>query len=238
MIAEGIQKLIDLAKVEVHEVGLRKFASRAVHEIEPKRIEPLTVHSLQAVVDFFGGSKTVNLDVSPDDVVIHVVDPYTVTVLSGIADETYRKREHYLTAKRVFSEFEFGRWFKQDEMTIKLMTQFEETETQNKIIKAISGLKVSADATLSDDGVSQELTVRKGASRVETIEIKNPIKLKPVRTFLEVEQVEAPYVLRVKGLDNVPAVAIFEAGDQWKNTAITRIKAWLANEIGGVKILG
>jgi hypothetical protein len=79
-----------------------------------------------------------------------------------------------------------------------------------------------------------------GVSRLADIEIKNPVMLRPIRTFTEVDQVEAPYVLRIKGgKEAVPSIAIFEAdGGQWKNDAIALIKKWLEGRIDGVKILG
>lgn len=239
MIKEAIDKIISLASLEVIEVDSRQFTSRSVNEIRPQLIEPIVVHSLTAIVDFFEGEVDVNCDVNPDLTVIHIVDPHTVKVIDGVADDTYRNREHFLTAQRINSEFEFDTYFDQEKMVMKLLTMFEQTTVLEDVIKVVSGLIVSSDIEVNDDGISQEVKVRKGASRIEKVEIKNPIMLKPIRTFTEVDQVESPYVLRIRERNGEPQIAIFEAGGgQWKNDAIQNIKKWLAKRIKGVKILG
>jgi hypothetical protein len=242
VIKEAINRVLDLASVQLLEVGGCTFSSRPVNKITPDTIEPVHVHTLQAVKDFFAGDIGKNADIAPDSVVIHVVDPYRVMVLSGHADESYRQRECYLVAERIHDEFPFGKWFQQEEavININLMTMFEQTDTLKEVIRVVSGLISSTDVRVDDDGVSQEVSVRKGIQRVENVTIENPIMLSPIRTFTEVEQVESPYVLRVRCKNEIPEVAIFEAGGgQWKNDAIARIRFWLADEIGqGVKILG
>lgn len=240
MIKTAIDRILSLGKVEIIGAAGREFTTHPVHEIKPFQIEPLTVHTLQAVVDYFNGELDKTADVKLDDVVIHVVDPTKVMVLEGAADDTYRRREHYLTAERLHRDFAFGTWLEQQEMVINLMTMFEQTAAIEDVLKVVSGLIVSNEATVSDDGVSQDVQVKSGVGRVANVTIENPIMLAPIRTFTEVVQVGAPYVLRVrKGRDGAPEVAIFEAGGgQWKNEAIARIKVWLADSLDGVKILG
>lgn len=239
MIATAINKVLELAKVETLDIDGREFTSRQVFPIEPKTIQPLGVHTLTAVRDFFSGDVEVNADVAPNVVVIHVVDPYTVKVLNGVASGNHRVRECFLRAERIHEEFEFGQWFRQEEMIIRLMTLFERTPALQDVIRVVSGLVTSAEIQVNDDGVSQDVATRKGVQRIENVTIENPIMLAPIRTFTEVEQVESPYVLRVRCKNAEPEIAIFEAGGgQWKNEAIARIKQWLSVQIPEAKILG
>lgn len=234
MIKAAMEKVESMAKVEEIQVEDRIFLSRDnVTEVTPNRIKTLTVHSLQALVDYLNGE-----EIAVGDAMLHIEDPYTVSLMDAVADETYRRREIYMVAKRIHDEFSFGTYLDQEEMVIHLMTKFEQTKTLNDVIRVVSGLIVSQDVEVSDDGLSQEVKVRKGASRVEKVDIQNPILLQPYRSFLEIDQVEAPYVLRVKDIGGVPKVAIFEAGDMWKNEAIKRIKKWLAESIDGIKVVG
>lgn len=239
MDASFVQEIIKNAKgVEHIKIGGRDYTTEQVHSINPRTIESTTVHTLQAVVDFFLGEP----DVEKGDAMVHVVDPTTVKIVEAKADANYRVREHFLTSKIINEPFTFGKWFDQDEMVINLMTLFVQTSTLLEVIKAVSGIVSQNEATISDDGISQEVKVRKGVQRVESVSIKNPIMLQPIRSFAEIEQVESPYVLRIKTIDSQPKIAIFEAGGgQWKNVAIGRIKDWLADgrRLGkDVKILG
>lgn len=240
MIKAAIERILELGRVEMLETAGREFTNLPVHEVKPFFVEPLQVHTLQAVVDFFAGELGETADIAKERVVIQVVDPAQVVVLEGVADDTYRQREHYLTAKRLHGEFAFGKWFEQQEMVINLMTMFEQTAALDDVLKVVSGLVVANEATVSDDGVSQDVQVKSGVGRVANVTIENPILLAPIRTFTEIEQVEAPYVLRVrKNRDGAPEVAIFEAGGgAWKNEAVLRIKEWLADRLPGTKILG
>lgn len=235
--AEAIDKIIDLSEVDEITHGGRFFTDKQVLEIKPLSAETVTVHSLQALVDYL------NMDSGDFDergYLVHVVDPYRVDIVSGSLDATYRNRELFMTAKRIHKEFEFGRYFQQEEMVMNLMTLFEGSAVLDDVIKAVSGLVVSQEVQVNDDGISQDIQVRKGASRIEKLTIKNPILLQPIRTFTEVEQVEAPYVLRIREAKaGTPEIAIFEAGGgQWKNDAICEIKAWLSEQVEGAKILG
>lgn len=240
MLKAAIEKLLSLADVDVLNINSRQFTSRPVDEVLPNLIHPLEVHSLQAVVDFFSGKTGENCDTTTSNVVIHIVDPYTVKVLDGCANDVYRNREHYLTARCIHDEFAFGKYHDQEQMIIKLMTLFEQDEKTAQIRDVISRLTVRSDVELEDDGVSQDVTVRKSNRRGdEKITIENPMTLRPIRTFTEVEQVSAPYVLRVKDQNGIPHVAIFDASaDHWKNDAIRNIRQFLEKELPGVKILG
>jgi len=62
----------------------------------------------------------------------------------------------------------------------------------------------------------------------------NPIRLRPYRTFREIEQPASLFVLRLqKGRDGeLPRAALFEAdGGQWKLEACQAIKHWLDMEL-------
>jgi len=240
MIKQAFEYLIGLAKIDKTEISGRNFTLQDVNEIKPLQISPIKIHTLQGVVDFFKGEDGLSIDIEPKDAMIQIVDPCTVRVYSAKATDVHRQRECFLEATRINQDFQFDSWYNQEQMVIKLMTMFNKSESMEEVIKVVSGLVASASVTVNDDGLGQDVTVRKGVSRVEQVEIKNPIMLEPIRTFTEVDQVSAPHVLRVRCVREELEIAIFEAGGgQWKNEAITKIKEWLREEIGeDVKILG
>ena len=64
------------------------------------------------------------------------------------------------------------------------------------------------------DGVTQTVEARQGVSLNCTVEIKPRVQLKPFRTFLEVEQPESEFLIRV---DAEEGIGFFEAdGGIWK----------------------
>lgn len=75
-----------------------------------------------------------------------------------------------------------------------------------------------------------------GLSGKETALVPNPVKLRPYRTFTEVEQPESEFVFRMKNYDGSVGCAIFEAdGGAWKNRAMKNIKEYLQYELAGME---
>ena len=57
------------------------------------------------------------------------------------------------------------------------------------------------------------------------------MKLKPYRTFTEVEQPESDFIFRMKDMGSV-CCALFEAdGGAWRNVAMHNIKAYLQEQL-------
>ena len=66
----------------------------------------------------------------------------------------------------------------------------------------------------------------------EAAVVPNPVRLKPYRTFLEVEQPESEFIFRMKDCHGGIGCAFFEAdGGAWKIEATQNIKAYLQEEL-------
>jgi hypothetical protein len=75
-----------------------------------------------------------------------------------------------------------------------------------------------------------------GVATVSNTQVPNPIKLKPFRTFAEIEQPESEFILR---LQDGPRIALFAAdGGKWKLEAINSIKKYFQLMELGVPIIG
>ena len=83
------------------------------------------------------------------------------------------------------------------------------------------------------------MTVAAGITRVAEAPVPNPIKLRPYRTFLEVEQPASLFVFRLR--ENKEAgiqAALFEAdGGMWENLARLKIKDFLHERLADKIIL-
>ena len=110
----------------------------------------------------------------------------------------------------------------------------DDTATDRALLLKFAGTVESGTlAEYGDDGVTQKATVKTGiASKGDAI-VPNPVKLKPYRTFLEVDQPASEFVFRMKQ-DKYDGVlcALFEAdGGAWKMEATERIKKYLESEL-------
>ena len=92
-----------------------------------------------------------------------------------------------------------------------------------------------AEVKVNDDGFTQNITAKAGIARIAQVDLPNPVTLQPYRTFIEVEQPESQFVLRVKADPNDTTepirCALFPAdGNRWKAEASQNIKEYLETE--------
>ena len=82
----------------------------------------------------------------------------------------------------------------------------------------------------TDNGVTQTVDARQGVALSAKVEVKPRVLLRPFRTFLEVEQPESEFLLRV---DAEKGIGLFEAdGGIWKLEAKRNIAEYFAKAMG------
>ncbi|WP_333664740.1 hypothetical protein [Desulfobacter postgatei] len=224
MISDAIQKLIDIARPPKILIGSKDYRLK---EYEPvlKSVPPtLQINNLTGIQDF------VNLMVEPwGDVFIHVRD-YNKVFLFECMTGAFNQRPAIIEATSRPVRFQFGKAMDIETFIISLNADFVQTPDRDYLLKFVSGIKVDHNATMEDDGVSQTLKARLGASSlIKDIPIKNIVDLAPFRTFSEIEQPVSKFLFRlVLDADKQPRCVLFEAdGEAWKQDAIREIKLFL-----------
>ena len=187
--------------------------------------DAINISTLTALVDYIKG-KPEELRAS---MILHLESPTTVRLYSGLIDE--RKREHLIRAEAIINQFSFDHAYDQERFLIELQANFLETEDLKTIMQVAGNIKSGTTANYSDDGVSQKTTVKMGVELNDVI-VPNPVKLRPYRTFAEIEQPESSYVFRIMDTDRGPAFKLVEAdGGLWKNGTMKKIKEYLEYEL-------
>lgn len=191
----------------------------------PTAVE-LRVNTLTAVADYIKGKR----EELQETMILHVVSPTQVRLYSGLIDE--RIREDLLRADAIVNEFVFDHYYSQERFLIELQANFLETDDLRTIMQVAGNIKTGTTANYSDDGISQKTTVKMGVELNDVI-VPNPVKLRPYRTFAEVEQPESAYVFRIQDTDKGPQFKLVEAdGGLWKNATMKKIKEYLEFELG------
>ena len=190
----------------------------------PTAVE-LRVNTLTAVVDYIKGKR----EELRETMILHVVSPTQVRLYSGLIDE--RIREDLLRADAIVNEFVFDHYYIQERFLIELQANFLETDDLRTIMQVAGNIKTGTTANYSDDGISQKTTVKMGVELNDVI-VPNPVKLRPYRTFAEIEQPESAYVFRIQDTDKGPQFKLVEAdGGLWKNATMRKIKEYLEFEL-------
>ena len=80
--------------------------------------------------------------------------------------------------------------------------------------------------------ICQKTTIKSGIANKTDVIVPNPVKLRPYRTFAEIEQPQSSYVFRIQDSDRGPSFNLVEAdGGLWKNATMKKIKDYLAYEL-------
>lgn len=234
MIKEAIEKILSLGEINVKVIKDRVYAIGAgnVLAVKPPKAETLTINTLTGIADF-------NDATGLQSIMVHVVDHKTVHLIDAIYQEMWLARSTHLIAVHDSPVFTFGQYFDVENFIIALQSMFVQDDTTKLMLKIIGNVKDEGVSNFSDDGVTQKVTAKTGISVVGSVQVPNPVTLRPYRTFMEIEQPASTFVFRMKGgQGEAPKCALFEAdGRMWRLEAIKSIKAWLTEKIPGIKII-
>lgn len=182
----------------------------------------LEVNSLTGLVDYLKSRP----DCLFSPLILHVESPILVKVLSPLNED--RKRECLVYAKAILDNFPFSRFMDSESFIINIMSLFDRTDDAEAIRACASSLRIEGGADIKDDGTSQVVAVKQGAT-VQQAKVPSPAILRPYRTFLEIEQPESPFIFRVNDRADC---ALFDAdGGLWKYEAMNNIKEYLATAL-------
>ena len=165
---------------------------------------------------------------TPDVLYINVTSPTTVDVSTGV--DGYNRRAYLY-----HSSYEFPRkwtganWLEHEEAMIVLRSQFIRNEGTEYLLDFLSRVSDENIVSSDDNGMTQTVQVKKGIALAAREQVKPIVPLRPYRTFLEVEQPESAFLIRIReGIQ----VGIIEAdGGMWRIAARRSIVAYLEKEL-------
>lgn len=237
MIADGnaVDRIAELAREGqeidqlVTTVDGKVMSSVALYHIPPKpEPEPRTLElsRLQSLVDYLAENRD-GLDL--EKCVIHVAGPTTVRFLGNLTGES---RQRFVYAQAQCSDLMrgfLGQALDQEPLVIGLQSRFVATDESASLLRLVGLIKEEGAVESTDDGRSQKVATRAGILLQSEADVPNPVKLRPYRTFREVEQPDASFILRVqKG----PRLTLHEAdGGAWEIQAVERVAEWLRNAL-------
>lgn len=233
---EALQYIVGLGEANIKEVELwdgsvEKFSDKPLHRLDPyiPRANAIKMRTLTSLVDYIKG----NIDVMPEKMIVHVESPEKVSLYSML--DADRGREYLVEVFARIPDFTFNSFMDNERFCINLQSKFlSDSATDKELVLKFAGTVESGTvAQYGDDGVTQKATIKTGISSKEAALIPNPVKLRPYRTFLEVEQPVSDFIFRMKeGARGGVECALFEAdGGAWMIAATTEIKNYLEYEL-------
>lgn len=228
MLKEAIEKIEELSKpLIVHdEIGHIYLCNGGDYtEILPESFRPYTVslNSLDAMVQL------IRKEQPERQIFVSVARHDQVEVYDSPSqnDRWYRNTLYVANATDVPGwEPEVQMGF--DQAAVALMTRFQDGGDREYTLQLLSQITTGAKVTYTDNGVASTIVTQKGAALAQNTTIKPLVKLRPYRTFQEIEQPEGIFLIRI----SERGITFREAdGGMWKLTARNTAKAWLQEQL-------
>lgn len=235
MLKEFAQYLVSLKDNKTYDIHGDTYSDRELVRVAPHIDRParISVSSLDSIVQLVCHE----LDMFTNlPVFIRAEDARAVSVFTTYdyvmaRDNLYRAECDVPGFRDGFREYEAA--------IIELRSRFVPSPGVDYLLDLLSRISKDNGVTTSDNGVSQTVEARQGVSLKTMVAVKPRVALRPYRTFLEVEQPESEFLLR---LDDNGNVGLFEAdGGMWRQTAKASILAYfdarLSDEIKAGKVV-
>lgn len=222
----GIEKIVELAAPNLQEIDGRTYTDKRIIPVERPRVKTLELTTLNSLVKLIQEESTDYIT----PLIVQVSSYDTVDVFAGIQTDD-RKRENPYHCKAETIHIQFDQKLGYESMMIALKSKFVQTPELLELVKLLGSITEQNSAQVSDDGFSQNVVVRKGIALKDNRTINPIVKLKPYRTFAEIDQPESEFLLRLSDGANV---ALYEAdGGAWKLEARKRIADYLREALDG-----
>lgn len=224
---EAIEKIEEMSSPMVYTEGDHSYVLYADHteELRPAIDSPETVrlNSLDALVQL------VKKEQQNRQIFVSVTGHDEVDVYDSPSEDCRWKRNVLYNARAIDIpgwEPEVQMGF--DQAAVALMTRFQDGGDREYTLQLLSQITTGAKVTYTDNGVASTIVTQKGAALAQNTTIKPLVKLRPYRTFQEIEQPEGIFLIRI----SERGITFREAdGGMWKLTARNTAKAWLQEQL-------
>lgn len=235
MIKKALEYIVGMGEAKTHSIHGDTYSDKELYRIGKHipRASAIEMSTLSSLVQYIKS----NVDTMADKMIIQIVDPTTVKLFSCL-DEN-RGRESLVNVNAQIPTFPWERFTEHESFCIGMQAKFLDDEKTDKalVLKFAGSVEAGSIAEYGDDGITQKATVKTGIATKDAAIVPNPVKLRPFRTFTEVEQPVSEFIFRMK-MDRMGGVecALFEAdGGAWKNAATKKIHEYLEFELEELK---
>lgn len=226
MLKAAIEKIQEMAQPIIKEIDGKTFciSKESISEIKPMIDLPqrLTVNSLDSLIQMV---KTEGIILEKPPLYVQVPNHEKVVCFCQYDKEIRCIRKNLYDAiatdipgwsEKVTMKFE--------EAMIAIRTRFQESQDSLYALKLLSDITTGSKITYNDNGIVTSVVTKTGIAMQSNESIRPIIKLRPYRTFQEVEQPESLFLIRI----NEHGITFVEAdGGMWKLTARNTVKSYL-----------
>lgn len=240
MLKEAMQYFENVAKPEIFYEEDQTFSSRPLSKIFPLCIDALQIKTLTGLKDYVDhvGPQDGNPKGGTDWKFIHICSPFELRLVSQLGEQCGRDTFVRCVApeNRIGN---VGRFIDIEEFVMMIQTQFVPNWATEALLKYVGNIQDGKVKTLADDGVTQSVTAKTSVVTVADVAFENPVRLRPYRTFSEIEQPQSSYVFRMAQGEGLPQCALLTVENGlWELMAIQGIKEWIKVNLPDMAVVG
>lgn len=231
IIKEAIEYIVGLRKPELVEVEGMTYTDKVLQPViyNPKAAK-IEMNTLTSFVDYLKS----RVDTMGEKMLVHVTSPTQVVLYSSL--DIHRDREYLVEVNARIPNFAYGSYIDHEKFCISLQAKFlDDPESDRaKVLQFAGTVEDKTVAQYGDDGISQKATVKTGISSKADMIVPNPVKLRPYRTFHEVQQPMSEFIFRMRSERGIECALLEADGGAWENVAMDNIKRHLEVELSGL----
>jgi len=219
---------VEAEKPEKIEINGRTYCTKNLTRYDsPDMAEPIKATTLTSLIEYIKESR----EELRDRMIIQVVSPTKVLLYSGLLAE--RNRETLFEVNALLPRFRYGEDYEQEAFLISMQSCFKASDDRETVTLFAGNIVNTQEAAFSDNGVTQQATMKTGITTKENVLVPNPVHLIPYRTFLEVEQPGSDFVFRVsEGRGGAPVFKLVAAdGGVWESQALENVRSYLVEAL-------
>lgn len=224
MDGSAVAEILAAAAPTFYKEGDVTFSSKPMTPIVPPVNPAIHLHGLASLWNYMESIK------DADDAMLLIVRSHPQVDLVAADCDAYGRRECVAICENIgLGGFSFGTYMDQATIMTALQTQFVQNDGIEYLLKLLGSLADNNVIEGFDNGLSQSVTVKKSVASKGVEHVQRVVELRPYRTFIELEQPESPFIVRMKARENqLPLCALIETdGGKWKIGAMEKVRTYL-----------
>lgn len=223
---ELYDRIQETAQTQVIKIGNKEYTTKKVNLVEDEIYKP-SVFYLNTLTGICEMIRTEINRIKETPLIVHV-DNYEHVCVYTTYDNRFVRTALYSAFADV-PKVTFGSYQSHEAFMIELRSKYIRNQDVDYLLQLLASVVDENSVKTSDNGLSQKVEIQQGITMIGEETVRPIVKLIPFRTFLEVEQPESEFLVR---LQEGGRIALFEAdGGMWKLEAKRNIVSFLAEEL-------
>ena len=225
MLRDFVNKLMELAVPTTIEVDGSVYSNQKLEHIQDKKPMPrcIDLTGLDSICKMVRNeAELVGLQIF-----IQVKDYKSVTVFTSLDEDDDRLYLYKCVADT--PAVTTDRFMAYEKAVIELRSLYIPNEGTEYLLQLLSSISNESKVISSDNGVTQQVEARSGIALNSMVKVKPRVILQPFRTFVEVEQPESEFLLRINERGEI---GFFPAdGGVWKLEATRNVAGYFEENL-------